>query len=182
MSNTPIDLRPEEVAASFLNPVDAKRVWMSGDEYSILIDAKASGGMMTLIGALVPPGGGPPVHVHLDKDELFVVTHGSLDIVVDGSDCRVNEGGRVFVPRGVPHAFTNRTSAPARALLFFTPGGIEEFFLAAGIPAVEGEAPPTSTPESVAREVAVAARFQTLPPAQWPAHPDTWDVIGDNRP
>src|SRR6218665_2195831 len=69
----------------------------------------------------------------------------------------------LFVRRNVPHAFTNRTRAPARMLLFYTPGGVEEFFLAAGRPAIDGVAPPPSTEESRAREVKVASEHHIAP-------------------
>ncbi|WP_265286649.1 cupin domain-containing protein [Verminephrobacter eiseniae] len=140
-----------------------EKVWMSGDEYQILLDAKNSGGAMTLINALVPPGGGPPTHAHGDVDELFFVVDGELEIIVDEVPHRVTAGGRVFVRRNVPHAFMNRTSAPARMLIFYTPGGVEEFFLAAGRPAINGVAPPPSTEESRAREVKVASGHHIAP-------------------
>ena len=34
----------------------------------------------------------------------------------------------MFVPRGVPHAFTNVGPEPARILVVFTPSGMERFF------------------------------------------------------
>ncbi|MCW8167093.1 cupin domain-containing protein, partial [Verminephrobacter aporrectodeae subsp. tuberculatae] len=93
---------------------------MSGDEYQILLDAKSSGNTMTLLDALVPPAGGPPLHAHADVDELFLVLDGELDIMVDNAVYQVKAGGRVFVKRNVPHAFINRTDRPVRMLIFYT--------------------------------------------------------------
>lgn len=142
---------------SFLPPGLGPKVWMSGDEYQILLDAKSSGNTMTLIDAVVPPSGGPPVHSHDDIDELFVVLDGELEIMTDNVVHKVKAGGRVFVRRTVPHAFINRTSNPARMLIFYTPAGVEEFFLAAGQPAIEGITPPPADEESTRREIQIAS-------------------------
>ncbi|QRI92986.1 cupin domain-containing protein [Delftia lacustris] len=142
----------------FISQASQRTVWMSGDEYRIRLGARESANGMTLIEAIVPPGGGPPVHAHEDTDELFVIQEGELRFTVDGIEKQVAAGDCVFVGRSVPHAFFNPTAWPARMLLFYTPAGAEEFFLAAGVPAIAGQAPPAVDPVSRAREIAVAAR------------------------
>jgi quercetin dioxygenase-like cupin family protein len=155
---TNTQLPRNELRWSFLPPGFGSKVWMSGDEYQILLDPKNSGNTMTLIDALVPPGGGPPEHSHTDVDELFFVLDGELEITVDDDVHQVKAGGRVFVGRTVPHAFRNRTGSPVRMLIFYTPAGVEEFFLAAGRPAVEGVSPPGADEETTAREIKIASR------------------------
>jgi len=145
---------------TFLDPEAGPKVWMSGDSYRVVVDAAASAGTMTLLDAVVPPGGGPPMHAHEDVDELFYVVEGALEITADGVSRTVEPGGRVFVRRQVPHAFRNNTDRDARMLIFYTPAGIETFFLEAGRPAVEGEAPPPSDDETLAREIEIAARHR----------------------
>lgn len=157
-TETHASTQAEAARFSFLQPDTGATVWMSGDEYRILLDGQGSGGTMTLIDATVPPGGGPPVHSHADADELFVVLHGALEISADDTVQTVKAGGRVFVRRNVPHAFFNRTDQPAQMLIFYTPAGVEEFFLTAGRPALDGEPPPPVDAASTAREIAVSTR------------------------
>ena len=40
----------------------------------------------------------------------------------------MRKGEIAFVPRGVPHAFTNRSGADARVLIICTPAGAEPYF------------------------------------------------------
>ncbi|TQI81263.1 hypothetical protein FHU10_3828 [Serratia fonticola] len=145
------------IRQTYLPAGSGPKVWMSGDEYQILLDAQSSDNTMTLIDALIPPGSGPPMHLHDNVDELFFVQVGELDIMVDDVTHQVKAGGRVFVKRGVPHAFTNRSDQVARMLIFYTPGGIEAFFLAAGQTAIEGVTPPEVTEESQIREINIAS-------------------------
>ncbi|MCW8209269.1 cupin domain-containing protein [Verminephrobacter aporrectodeae subsp. tuberculatae] len=155
-----------DVRHTYLPAGTGSKIWMSGDEYQILLDAKSSGNTMTLLDALVPPAGGPPLHAHADVDELFLVLDGELDIMVDNAVYQVKAGGRVFVKRNVPHAFINRTDRPVRMLIFYTPAGVEEFFLAAGRPAINGVAPPVASAERTVREIEMGLHFHVSKAAQ----------------
>lgn len=139
-----------------------QRVWLSGDEYTVLVDGEVSGGSMAVLEVLVPHGGGPPPHVHTDADELLVVLEGTVVISVGENRQQVSQGGLVFVNRGVSHGFINRALESARMLLCYSPSGMERFFLTAGVPAISGQLPPPDTPESIARVDAIAARFNTF--------------------
>ncbi|CDH00279.1 cupin domain-containing protein [Xenorhabdus bovienii] len=157
--NIKIEPFPESSQAkySFIQPRSGAKVWMSGDEYQILIDAQSSDNTMTLIDAFVPPAGGPPAHLHNDVDELFVVLEGELEIMADGVVQSVRPGGCVFIRRNVIHAFFNRTEKPAKMLIFYAPAGVEKFFLAAGKPVIDGAAPPPAEKLSTAREIEIAS-------------------------
>lgn len=147
----------ESLRFSFINPENCQAVWMSGDEYRILVDAKKSNSNMTLIHAYVPPTGGPPSHFHSDEDELFFVLEGHLNIMADGVTKEVGPGECVYVARKTPHAFYNKGTSAAKMLIFYTPAGVEEFFLAAGKPAIAGHEPPSVNQLDTAREVEIAS-------------------------
>lgn len=142
---------------SLLASETGTKVWMSGDEYRILLDGVRSGNAMTLIDALVPPSAGPPEHAHADVDELFFLLDGELEFTLDGDRRLLKTGEGVFVRRTVPHAFRNCSERSARMLLFYTPSGAEDFFLAAGRPAIDGQAPPAVDEENRTREIQVAS-------------------------
>ena len=54
---------------------------------------------------VVLPGQSHPTHMHKQKEETFLVLHGSLNTVCDGVEKKVNTGECVVVERGVNHSF-----------------------------------------------------------------------------
>jgi quercetin dioxygenase-like cupin family protein len=122
--------------------------WVVGDTYTFKATAESTGGAFALLEASIPPGSGPPPHVHGDEDEAFYLLAGALQISA-GQDTFVAQAGDfVLLPRGTPHCFTNPGVGAARALILFAPAGFERFFDEVGAPARPGEqAPPVSTTE-----------------------------------
>jgi quercetin dioxygenase-like cupin family protein len=106
--------------------------WLAHDEQTdsayLLFEAAMEGGKCT------------PLHTHPDADETFYLLDGSLLLHVDGTEHELRAGGIAMVPRGVPHAFLV-TSADARMLCLHTPGGGEQFYQHASVPAAEGSSP-----------------------------------------
>ena len=75
--------------------------------------------------------GGPPLHVHPEQDEWFLVTEGEFDVRVGDETVHLIAGDSVLGPRGVPHAFAN-TSPTGRLLVTFAPAGLMEAFFEVG--------------------------------------------------
>lgn len=77
----------------------------------------------------VPPGGGPPLHVHRHETEIFHILEGEFELRV-GDERRVAPAGTVAVcPRDIPHTFRNIGSAPGRLMLTILLGRFGEYFL-----------------------------------------------------
>jgi len=55
----------------------------------------------------VPPGGGPPPHVHHREDESFHVIEGTLTVQVGEKILNASAGDFVYLPRGIGHSFKN---------------------------------------------------------------------------
>lgn len=141
-----------------LRPAD-EQIWIVGDTLTFKATAETTHGALTLIECDAAPGGGPPPHVHEREDEAFYVLDGAFEIQLGDEVMRAGPGDFAFVPRGMVHRFANVGDAPARILIAFTPGGIEEFFRAAGTPASgDGPAPPLDAAE-IARTEAVAPNY-----------------------
>lgn len=102
--------------------------WGPGDRYTFLVTGEESGGAYFSMLAVVPPGGGPPAHVHRDEDETFYVLDGSCTFRLGDERVEARRGDFVNVPRGMVHCFRNFTDEPMRMILTFTPAGIERFF------------------------------------------------------
>jgi quercetin dioxygenase-like cupin family protein len=99
-----------------------------GGLYRIVTRAAETGGRHFALEAIEPPGGGPPLHIHVTEDEYFVVLEGELTFYVGGAIVKASAGESAFVPRGVPHCFKNCSDRLARVMALFTPGDIEGFF------------------------------------------------------
>ena len=129
--------------------------WGPGDHYTFLVTGEESGGAYFAMEALVPPGGGPPPHIHTREDETFYVLDGQLEFLLGEETVVAGSGDFVNVPRGTVHRFLNTGAETARLLLTFTPAGIERWF-----EETLEEAPNEVTPEDVPDNVeAVAARY-----------------------
>jgi mannose-6-phosphate isomerase-like protein (cupin superfamily) len=71
---------------------------------------------------------GPPLHIHVNQDEVLHLLAGELTIVVGDQQDEIRAGDVVFIPRGVAHAYTNLSrTTPAWAIGLHAPGGFDEF-------------------------------------------------------
>ena len=139
----------------------------AGDTYRMLVDGRHTGGLFTMIGIRVLPGGGPPPHIHRREDETFYVIEGELQLWVDGKTIDAPAGTCVFAPRGIPHRFTNASSQPTRFLVIASPSGFEDFLLSFATPIASMESTPTPvTSELIQTLLAVAPQYgiEILPP------------------
>ena len=76
----------------------------------------------------VAPHGGPPLHVHHDRDETLHVQCGRFKVKVGEQERILEAGGFVYMPTGLPHAFLNLTDQPAELITVFAPAGGHTFF------------------------------------------------------
>lgn len=99
-----------------------------GEEVTILLDGEQTGGRLTLWLETTPPGGGPPLHFHINDDETFHVLEGRVAFFQNSAWHEVGPGGSAFVPRGQVHTFKNVGEKESRMLLSTAPAGFDVFF------------------------------------------------------
>jgi len=134
--------------------------WGPGDHYTFLVTGEESGGAYFAMEALVPPGGGPPPHIHSREDETFYLLEGDIEFVLGEERISAGPGDFVNVPRGTVHCFRNAGTETARMILTFTPAGIERFFEETLDRAPNDvQDAPDNIDEVAARYVAAAPRF-----------------------
>jgi quercetin dioxygenase-like cupin family protein len=75
-----------------------------------------------------PPGRGPSLHTH-PYAEVFVIQAGNLTFVVGEETIAATAGQIIIVPAGVPHKFTNTSSAIAHHVDIHTSGRMETIWL-----------------------------------------------------
>jgi quercetin dioxygenase-like cupin family protein len=92
-----------------------------------------------------------PMHVHEHEDEYSYVLEGEVGIQIGDEVRYATAGDLVVKPRGIAHAFWNRTDEPARLLEMISPGGFERYF---------AELAPLLPPQSDAPDFAGIAALQ----------------------
>lgn len=74
-------------------------------------------------------GRGTPLHVHPEQDEIFYVLEGSYGFKVGDDRFRLTAGDSIFLPRKIPHAWT-QISEKGKMIVILQPAGkLEHFFV-----------------------------------------------------
>lgn len=139
---------------------DGRTIGVVGDVYRFLATGDETDGKYALIEALVPPGGGPPPHVHSREEEAFYILEGEITVTVE--DKRVIAGPGTFanMPIGSQHSFKNESKQPAKMLITVAPAGLERMFLEVGRPVPAGAtSAPLPTKEDFEKLLAVAPKY-----------------------
>ena len=140
-------------------PANAPRLAIAGDVCTLLLTGEHTGDSLTLVDAVVYPGGGPPPHTHAREDETFYVIDGTLTFMAAGRTFTAGPGESVHIPRHVLHTFHNHTDKPVRMLFWCRPAGIERMFLELGTPWTSDQAPPPATPAEIQKILTVCPRY-----------------------
>ncbi len=139
---------------------------VAGDRYIFLVTGAQSGGAYAVLEAHVPPGGGPPTHLHRREDESFQVIKGEFEFTVDGTPVRVGPGEFLFARRDVPHRFKNVGTTPGRMLITLAPAGLKVFFGEIGTRRRDrNETPIPPTADDIARLLHAAPNYGLEIPA-----------------
>lgn len=141
-------------------PGIGRTIGIVGDVYRFFATGEETAGSYAAWEAIVPPGGGPPPHVHSREEESFYVLEGEITFLADGKEIVAGAGTFVNMPPGVPHSFRNNSDRVSRMIISVVPAGLEQMFFEVGTPLAEGAtdvAPPTK--EEIDRLVGAAARY-----------------------
>ncbi|MGW0736681.1 quercetin 2,3-dioxygenase [Streptomyces sp. NPDC002851] len=141
--------RTAPVRPYVLRETEGDSLWFLGS----LVTMKAAGAQtrdrLTIAEFLNPAGFAPPLHRHLEEDELFYVLSGAVEFHCAGDTFSAGPGDFVHLPVGLPHTFLVG-DAPLRALQITTPSGFEHFVAEAGEPAAERRLPDPAPPDPAA--------------------------------
>jgi quercetin dioxygenase-like cupin family protein len=141
-------------------PTQGRTIAVVGDVYRFLATGDDTNGKYALWEAIVPPGGGPPPHVHSREEEGFYVLEGEITFTIDGKPLVATAGMFANMPVGTPHSFKNESGQPAKMLISVAPAGLEKMFFEVGVPVPQGAttaSPPTK--EEIEKLLTVAPRY-----------------------
>lgn len=139
---------------------EGRTVAVVGDVYRFLATGEDTNGKYAMWEAIVPPGGGPPPHVHSREEEGFYVLEGEISFQLGDERIVTKAGTFLNMPVGTPHGFKNESHAPARMLISVAPAGLEQMFFEFGVPLLQGAttAPPPTRAE-IDKLLEVAPRY-----------------------
>ncbi len=138
-------------------PSEGRTVAVVGDVYRFLATADDTNGKYAFWEAIVPPGGGPPPHVHSREEEGFYILEGEITFQIGVDRVVAKAGTFANMPVGTPHSFKNESDKPARMLIVVAPAGLEQMFFEVGVPLDDGATtalPPTKAEIETLIEVA----------------------------
>lgn len=98
-----------------------------GDMASIMLSGEQTGGMLAKLACTQPPDSGPPLHLHSNEDELFLMVEGNYSFFADGLWTEVGAGSAVYLPKGIAHCYRNIGTMTGRHWVITTPSGWERF-------------------------------------------------------
>ncbi|MCY7352461.1 MAG: cupin domain-containing protein [Cytophagaceae bacterium] len=75
------------------------------------------------------PKKGTPLHVHPAQDEIFQVLEGEYHFQVGRDKHQLKAGDSIFLPRNVPHAWTQVSEKGKMTVIVQPAGKLEEFFV-----------------------------------------------------
>jgi quercetin dioxygenase-like cupin family protein len=138
---------------------EGQAFWMLGGLYEVLLSSEETNGAATVMQMTLPPGMGPPPHVHhKGVTETVYVIEGTLTYQIDGKTVDGGPGSLFRIPADTVESFEPKSRV--RVLITYEPGGIEKFFAEAGEPARRREIPPApTTPPDVARLTSIGAKY-----------------------
>ncbi len=148
-------------------PDEGEAYWFLGNLVTVKAAGAQTGGRLTAVEFVNPPGFAPPLHRHQVEDEMFYLLSGTATFYCDDAVLTAAPGDFVLLPAGLPHTFVVGPDEPLRVLQLTTPAGFEEYVAEVGVPAVERRLPDPAPIDPAA--LGRAARDRTAGPATRPA-------------
>jgi mannose-6-phosphate isomerase-like protein (cupin superfamily) len=124
-----------------LGPDEGPAWWFLGNLVTVKAGGENTHGALTVAEFVNPPGFGPPLHRHLNEDEMFYILAGKAEFSCAGVALVATVGDFILLPKGEPHTFLVADDEPLRALQLTTPAGFETFAAVAGASATERRLP-----------------------------------------
>ncbi|QDA60469.1 cupin domain-containing protein [Hymenobacter jejuensis] len=97
----------------------------------VKVSGKDTGGLLAIFEQTsVSPKRGTPLHLHHFQDEVFFVQTGEYYFQVGDDKYRLHAGDSIFLPRKVPHAWTQVSDTGKMTVTLQPAGKLEGFFMA----------------------------------------------------
>lgn len=93
-----------------------ERVWFLNTLVVVRVPPEGGADGVCVMEHRAPMGDSPPLHVHRDQDEVFVLLDGAARFHLSGRDIEARTGDCVLVRKGEPHSYLATSSQGVRFL------------------------------------------------------------------
>lgn len=124
--------------------------WVLGHK---IIPVEVTGNYDLVMGETPSNVPGPPPHYHSNYTEVFLITEGQMEFVVDGKITILKAGESVNLPPKTMHTFNNKSNSVCKWVNIHSPKGFLSFFNELGIPEYEVDAMNKSVEDTVIQKV-----------------------------
>jgi glyoxylate utilization-related uncharacterized protein len=101
---------------------------------------------------------GPPPHFHNSYNEVFLVTEGEMEFMINGEIRVLKAGDSIDLPPKTLHTFGNKSNSTCKWVNIHSPKGFRSFFEELGIPATSENALELSVAPEVIQRVMKTAK------------------------
>ena len=98
----------------------------AGERIAVRLSSIDTNGAYAIVESVIAPGCSPPMHLHRNEEEHFVVLAGIYRILIEDKMLDAPVGTSTTVPRGARHSWRNISNETSRLLVILTPGGFEK--------------------------------------------------------
>jgi len=152
-----------------IDPNASLRLWFFNTEVIIRVSETEGGDRISVLDHRAAFGDSPPLHRHIDEDEIFHIISGTVRFVVGGKELTAGPGDTVRGPKNIPHTYRVESSDGARMLSITARQQFEHFVRALGRqPTREGlpdpSGPPTAQQAEALAEAARKYRIEIMGP------------------
>ena len=105
---------------------------------------------------------GPPPHFHTIYHEVFLVTEGEMEFMLDGEVSVIRKGQSVNIPPKTVHTFSNNSDESCKWINIHSPKGFSKFFENLGVSEEEEQAEIKSLSPEIIQEVIKTASLYDM--------------------
>lgn len=99
-----------------------------GIGYELLLSTEETDGQYEIMKFVIPPGLGPPTHIHTREDECYLILDGEFEVIVGDDTFRATAGTYIHLPRNIRHGIQNCGQGFGSFLCWVIPGNLGQFF------------------------------------------------------
>jgi quercetin dioxygenase-like cupin family protein len=92
-----------------------------GIDFTVKAREVRDGSGVAFLEYITRQGEEPEDHTHQSEDEIFYVLEGALTFRCGEATFDLEQGGFIFLPRGIKHGYTIRSEAPVRLVVVTSP-------------------------------------------------------------
>ena len=140
-------------------PNEGRTIAVVGDVYRFIATGEETAQRYAMWEAIVPPGGGPPPHIHSREEESFYILEGEITFTVGEEKIVATAGMFANMPVGSLHSFKNTSDKLARMIISVAPAGLEKMFFEVGQPVAFGDEPPPPSKAEIEKLLTVAPNY-----------------------